>query len=758
MHSNFARTNISHSTSGAEKDQSEIGYGGASGLQKTARENPEHSNFNSYKQAPEGFTRSNYFVGDMSQPHSSSVDIRFPFDYRRDGGDMEEVNYNAATFGRSAFELPEVPSLDTFSFQQYGANADTGRGSFITEEVVRRPRPQEPAENLGGDSPSQSIGLYEGVLSSRKRGRKSDHAVPGDEGDNELKNLALQASQIPFPDLAARIRALEKDEPGKESIAVFSSGKDISKERQRQIFGMVWLFNSCEQSPTAVVPRNRIYARYVQICADNSLKPLSPASFGKLVRILFPSLTTRRLGMRGQSKYHYCGIKLIGDQSNQAGISPMSNSPSVGVDSPQSIQNPATPSRSESPAITNEGSSLLYTPVSLSFSGENIYLLELAYIPNLLPLLEASLNSVQSNNQIVLPSIYPYLPQDTDYDIADTLYSLYKVHCSSIFEFLRYMQVEKLLSTFSSFNGILTVPVFKLYTEDSVTSWVDKCDSIMFKNMVKMLTKIHMQLVPESIIQQLKEVSKHYVDCLTQSLQNKVSKKFLMMKIKNARKFSLILGRLVKVLESGGAVARILESVQDKQAMISDWLKLDLNEIILREVPWSKENVDVLLDIFTNSFVQILRNLIGKNAHEIMHSIAELIIQVPSHIVGVNPRFFTLVFGNLFTTCLREISLNGGQGFGIWWIMRCWIDEYIAWYFELSGYFQSDFDVRNMIDNEMRENFTNTGPQHQFSTSLEQSPKAQLTTEVNFDDATSFDLLTGEPSLQFASSARQYCN
>jgi regulatory factor X len=41
---------------------------------------------------------------------------------------------------------------------------------------------------------------------------------------------------------------------------------------------------------------------------------LNPASFGKLVRVLFPGLKTRRLGVRGESKYHYVNFSLKDDQ------------------------------------------------------------------------------------------------------------------------------------------------------------------------------------------------------------------------------------------------------------------------------------------------------------------------------------------------------------------------------------------------------------------------------------------------------------
>lgn len=85
------------------------------------------------------------------------------------------------------------------------------------------------------------------------------------------------------------------------------------KEHERQIFALIWLMQNCESKHDSYVPRGRIFAQYASLCAHFKLKPLSQASLGKLIRTVFPDLTTRRLGMRGQSKYHYCGLKLIND-------------------------------------------------------------------------------------------------------------------------------------------------------------------------------------------------------------------------------------------------------------------------------------------------------------------------------------------------------------------------------------------------------------------------------------------------------------
>ncbi|KGL77888.1 DNA-binding protein RFX8, partial [Tinamus guttatus] len=47
---------------------------------------------------------------------------------------------------------------------------------------------------------------------------------------------------------------------------------------------------------------------YIENCSQNVKSQVNPATFGKLVRLVFPGLGTRRLGTRGSARYHYDGI------------------------------------------------------------------------------------------------------------------------------------------------------------------------------------------------------------------------------------------------------------------------------------------------------------------------------------------------------------------------------------------------------------------------------------------------------------------
>ena len=70
-----------------------------------------------------------------------------------------------------------------------------------------------------------------------------------------------------------------------------------------------WLKANYEPCEGVSVARCILYSHYTQACRQCGMEWVNPASFGKIIRNIFPSLKTRRLGTRGQSKYHYYGIK-----------------------------------------------------------------------------------------------------------------------------------------------------------------------------------------------------------------------------------------------------------------------------------------------------------------------------------------------------------------------------------------------------------------------------------------------------------------
>ncbi len=74
-----------------------------------------------------------------------------------------------------------------------------------------------------------------------------------------------------------------------------------------------WLTDHYEPQDNISLPRSVLYDHYLEFCNLQNTEPVNSATFGKIIRSVFPSLRTRRLGTRGNSKYHYFGIGLKSD-------------------------------------------------------------------------------------------------------------------------------------------------------------------------------------------------------------------------------------------------------------------------------------------------------------------------------------------------------------------------------------------------------------------------------------------------------------
>lgn len=69
-----------------------------------------------------------------------------------------------------------------------------------------------------------------------------------------------------------------------------------------------WLnlnYVACKDSS---IPRCIIYQHYCEDFKEKGIEPLNTAMFGKVIKLTFPFIRSRRLGNRGNSKYHYFGV------------------------------------------------------------------------------------------------------------------------------------------------------------------------------------------------------------------------------------------------------------------------------------------------------------------------------------------------------------------------------------------------------------------------------------------------------------------
>ncbi|KAI5170590.1 hypothetical protein NEFER03_0049 [Nematocida sp. LUAm3] len=69
-----------------------------------------------------------------------------------------------------------------------------------------------------------------------------------------------------------------------------------------------WLNLNYIASKEGSIPRCTIYEHYCEDFRKEGIEPLNTAMFGKVIKMAFPFIRSRRLGNRGNSKYHYFGV------------------------------------------------------------------------------------------------------------------------------------------------------------------------------------------------------------------------------------------------------------------------------------------------------------------------------------------------------------------------------------------------------------------------------------------------------------------
>lgn len=84
-------------------------------------------------------------------------------------------------------------------------------------------------------------------------------------------------------------------------------------KKERALISIIFthrLFENFELNENMNIPRDQVYEHYHTFMNGQNVDPINNASFGKLMRTVFPSIEVRRLGSRGSSRYYHSGIAL----------------------------------------------------------------------------------------------------------------------------------------------------------------------------------------------------------------------------------------------------------------------------------------------------------------------------------------------------------------------------------------------------------------------------------------------------------------
>ncbi|KAF4632601.1 hypothetical protein G7Y89_g5525 [Cudoniella acicularis] len=504
-------------------------------------------------------------------------------------------------------------------------------------------------------------------------------------------------------------------------------------ERQRQVFAMLWISQVCDKGKGSV-PRGRVYANYVSRCATERVTVLNPASFGKLVRVLFPGLKTRRLGVRGESKYHYVNFSLKDDQPELA-ESQNSNLPaqtfndtsnfnqSFNHSMPSQNQYPVDRATFPSPDLTQmpgqkiQKSDGFIKPHSLynqpDISGVSQLDSTNSKMSQRLQFAPISQTSAQEQSALSLPKIEPFIPAGTDPDAASALTALYRSHCTSLVECIRFCREKMFFHLFTSFHGTLTMPVQKLFANPSIAPWIKSCDFVMYQKMMRVVAPLTLQVAPKPVLDTLRNISERLVPHIQSSFHGHPSH-VVDAKVAPATLFAGLLDRELRVNLTAHAAANMLSNPANRDQMYQDWITMvrtrkvaecvptrgmdDVVNLLLTElrdlldpvgVPWEVEGMTPYGEMVLRTGRQQQASIhTDASTENVLDRWVNFLTSLPSKFPYATHAEIVWCVQSVGTAVMRDLTIAQGKSFGAWWVTKCWIDEMIAFMAEQGGFME----------------------------------------------------------------------
>ncbi|XP_060872996.1 transcription factor RFX3-like isoform X2 [Metopolophium dirhodum] len=272
-----------------------------------------------------------------------------------------------------------------------------------------------------------------------------------------------------------------------------------------------WLMDNYEKAEGVSLLRSTIYDNYLTHCTETKFDPLNAPSFGKLIRSVFTGLQTRRLGTRGNSKYHYYGIRikpnsLLNDFKEEESLPVGRTSQSI---SSKKIKSIKTVAQNYSQCTTNSSDSGNYSQNSIPYhqGQDQEYLGDGANAVPLFP--DIILDEIQLDDNCTIEDV-------------DTFKHLYREHYKAFLSAvlnLEFGTIESLWRQFwcsqddknDKYEGEQYLSKEKLYSLSKCKTlqlFVKTVDFLFYQNLVKVLIPDVLRPVPRTLTEAIRNFSK----------------------------------------------------------------------------------------------------------------------------------------------------------------------------------------------------------------------------------------------------------
>lgn len=440
----------------------------------------------------------------------------------------------------------------------------------------------------------------------------------------------------------------------------------VPKTKKEQLTEtLLWLEENYVMCEGVCLPRCILYAHYLDFCRRHSVDAACAATFGKTIRLKFPQLTTRRLGTRGHSKYHYYGI---GIKESSAYY--------------HSVYSGKGLTRFSGSKVKNEGS---FSVRKYSLSSKTGTLLPDFPNPRLLE-----------------------LPEKISLEKVETFVVMYKTHCQCILDTAINANFDEIKNFLLHFWQGMPDHLLPLMNTEVVADVICVCDSILYKVLMDVLVPSTMQDVPEGLLADIRTFARHlesWVIAATVELPDYLK----MGKIQAVRRFVQSLRRQTSFLHLAQTARPVLANQEVVDHMVKDIEKLDNGNSARQTVhtKTEKECEDGFDNEFLQDFVELLREQAPLESYvEWLDRLVETKIIRPCE--GTSDDFksraqeFLLRWSFLGARLMHNLTLNASTHFGSFHLIRMLLDEYMLLVIETKFYNETEEKLQEMLDRHLK--------------------------------------------------------
>ncbi|KAB0355653.1 hypothetical protein FD755_021594 [Muntiacus reevesi] len=517
--------------------------------------------------------------------------------------------------------------------------------------------------------PEERVYLAAGAQPGRAPGsgeKADDPELPGGvKAEMHLSNGNFSSEEEDADNPDSKTKAADPHLSQKKTIT------QIMKDKKKQTqLTLQWLEENYIVCEGVCLPRCILYAHYLDFCRKEQLEPACAATFGKTIRQKFPLLTTRRLGTRGHSKYHYYGI---GIKESSAYY--------------HSVYSGKGLTRFSGSKLKNEG----------GFTRKY------------------SLSSKTGTLLPEFPSAQHLVYQGClSKDKVDTLIMMYKTHCQCILDNAINGNFEEIQHFLLHFWQGMPDHLLPLLENPVIIDIFCVCDSILYKVLTDVLIPATMQEMPESLLADIRNFAKNWEQWVVSSLEN-LPEALTDKKIPIVRRFVSSLKRQTSFLHLAQIARPALFDQHVVNSMVSDIEKVDLNSIGSQALLTISGSTDTESDVYTEydsiTVFQELKDLLKKNATveafiEWLDTVVEQRVIKTSKQNGRSlkkrAQDFLLKWSFFGARVMHNLTLNNASSFGSFHLIRMLLDEYILLAMETQFNNDKEQELQNLLDKYMK--------------------------------------------------------